>query len=112
MCYLTKRGLTMEELTNSNNVNWCNKIASNPELWALKEAEEFPFFIKEEYLRLKGLFEQKQSYGAYLEIKDLLELLLKIPNLFLISKLLYKYNKKDLKLDNKVFIDGNRKARL
>ena len=93
----------IEELTNRSNVNWCNEIASNPELWALKEADAFPFFIKEEYLRLKGLFEQKQSYGAYLEIKDLLELLLKIPNLFLISKLLYKHTKLDLKLDNKIF---------
>lgn len=93
----------MEKLTKNDIAKWCNEIVSNPELWALKEAETLPFFIKEEYFRLKDLFEQKQTYGAYLEIKDLLELLLKIPLLFVIGKLLYMHHKSNLQLDNKVY---------
>lgn len=93
----------MKKLNEKSNAKWCNEIASNTELWALNEADSLPFFIKEEYFRLKGLFEQNQSYGAYLEIKDLLELVLKTPILFLISKLLYENRKSNLKLDDKVY---------
>mgnify|MGYP006900521271 CR=1 FL=1 len=48
---------------------------------------QFPFFIAHEYHRFYELLEKGQLFGAFFEMKDVLEVLLKFPILVrLISK--------------------------
>lgn len=53
-------------------------IDINPELYKTV-TEDFPYFIAHEYRRFYELLDNKQYFGAYFEMKDVLEVLLKFP---------------------------------
>ncbi|MCB1316287.1 MAG: hypothetical protein KDK27_10060, partial [Leptospiraceae bacterium] len=50
-----------------------------PDLWYSAAFEAYPAVIAHEYWRLYDLLENKQVYGALLQIKDLFEVILKLP---------------------------------
>jgi hypothetical protein len=66
-------------LERRDDDSWSLAISMNPQLWAAVEASSIPFFVRDEILRLRGLFRDGQVYGAMLQIKDVLEILLKLP---------------------------------
>lgn len=73
--------------------DWYNKIFSNQELWLKhEELEKFPSPIAYEYNRLRDMFGKHEGYGALLQMKDMFELLLKLPVLILAA---YLFQKRD-----------------
>lgn len=82
--FLCNRTYTEEELF------W-----STGSLWAEGVFEEYPSIIAHEYWRLYSLLKQKQIYGALLQLKDVLEVLIKFPTLILLSEM-YHEGKRDV----------------
>jgi hypothetical protein len=66
---------------------WSLRISSEPQLWPSIEASYLPFFAADEISRLRSLFRDGQIYGAILQLRDVLEVLLKLPVLFGASRI-------------------------
>ena len=67
---------------------WSLTIADEPRFWPEREYVQLPFFVAAEIERLRELFKTDQSYGAILQIRDVLEVLLKLPVLLAASRIL------------------------
>ncbi|MCK8826604.1 hypothetical protein MWH25_02420 [Natroniella acetigena] len=67
--------------------DWPKRIYDDNSLWYEPAFEEFPEIIAGEYKRLRNLFKNGQTFGALLQIKDLFEILLKLPTYTLLSQL-------------------------
>lgn len=63
-------------MTNEEKIT--TYINKNPELEKMV-TEQFPFFIAHEYQRFHELVEKGQIFGAFFEMKDVLEVMLKFP---------------------------------
>lgn len=61
-----------------HNSNWGNIIASDTAFW-LDEKTYIPQILSVEYQRLRKLFLENQIMGAIFELKDVIELTIKIP---------------------------------
>ena len=66
---------------------WSLRISSDPLLWPSVETGYLPFFAVDEISRLRSLFKGGQTYGAILQLRDVLEVLLKLPVLFGASRI-------------------------
>ncbi len=68
--------------------SWINKLISEHTLWDESKfnSVHFPFIIEHEYLRIYQLLKENQPYGAFLQIKDVYEILLKLPILLVANK--------------------------
>src|SRR5262249_36753382 len=56
--------------------SWSLTLSSDPQLWPA--VDSLPFFARDEIVRLRDLFRHGQIYGAILQLKDVLEVLLKL----------------------------------
>ncbi|MCK8818139.1 hypothetical protein MWH28_12305 [Natroniella sulfidigena] len=70
--------------------NWADEVYNNDSLWYQTAFDSFPEIIACEYKRLSDLFKEEKTYGAFFQIKDLFEILLKLPTLALVSQIHYK----------------------
>ena len=61
-----------------HNSNWGNIIANDTTFW-LAENTYIPQILSVEYQRLRKLFLENQVMGAIFELKDVIELTIKIP---------------------------------
>jgi tetratricopeptide (TPR) repeat protein len=80
----------------------CNKLYTEDDLtspihslWFESAFHDYPSIIAHEYWRLYSLIQKEQVYGALLQLKDVLEVLIKFPSLTLLSSL-YHEGKKDV----------------
>lgn len=55
-----------------------NELGSS-ELWHTKAFDTYPAVVAHEYWRLYDLLNEEQIYGALLQVKDLFEVILKLP---------------------------------
>lgn len=58
---------------------WYSKIAQDQELWQETAITSYPCVVAHEYWRMRQLLGDGQVFGALLQMKDLLETLLKFP---------------------------------
>ena len=56
---------------------WCQSTCEDLNFWYTEDLNVFPYFIKNEYLRLRSLLKHNQPFGFLMELKDVLELLIK-----------------------------------
>ena len=75
-----------ENPINSNVEKWCQSIYNNADYWYTENLNAFPAFIQNEYLRLRGLLKFNQPFGFLMELKDVLELLIKTPVVLNLAK--------------------------
>ena len=71
------------------NQHWLINILEDNNLWAKEIFDLNLPIISNEYKRLYTLCKEKQSYGMFLEIKDIFEVLIKFPILLVVSKIDY-----------------------
>lgn len=64
---------------SSTDSDWFRKIGSNDEYWFNDPMDEFPSIIAYEYSQLRKLCSEGAKYGAFLELKDVFEVILKFP---------------------------------
>ncbi|SHF13106.1 hypothetical protein [Schwartzia succinivorans] len=62
-------------------------IGEDDKFWNAKVLSDFPTVIAVEYVELRKLFQQKNTYGAMLKIKDIYELMLRYPLVLALSYL-------------------------
>lgn len=55
------------------------KVSENEEVVEAIRREIFPFHIKNEYTRLYELASKDEYFGVWMELKDLIEVILKLP---------------------------------
>jgi hypothetical protein len=67
---------------------WSLTISSDHRLWPTDHTLQLPFFAADEIDRLRTLFRDDQTYGAILQLRDVLEVLLKLPVLLGASRIL------------------------
>lgn len=83
--------------TDVNSVNrWNINICENEALWCKPAFDNYPFIISIEYDRLYNLIKDNQLYGALFQIKDMFEIILKLPVLLNISIYLETIDRTDL----------------
>lgn len=80
-----------EELIKENR--WYTSICQDDSLWFKTAFYEYPSIISHEYYRLYSLLKSGQTYGALFQVKDLFEVILKIPVLIIMSSIFEKSNK-------------------
>ncbi|MBF0231608.1 MAG: hypothetical protein HQK65_01035, partial [Desulfamplus sp.] len=74
---------------------WHISVYEDKTLWDENAFKNYPSVIKNEYLRLKALFKEGQTYGALLQIKDVFEVLLKFPILVAVSQIYANIDRDD-----------------
>ncbi|KYH34007.1 tetratricopeptide repeat protein [Clostridium tepidiprofundi DSM 19306] len=85
------KNLRDEQITEKDSV-WYINLSERKELWLEDAFNEFPLIIAHEYWRLKDLLRNGKTYGAFFQVKDLFEILIKFPVLIAASDI---YNKKE-----------------
>lgn len=72
---------------------WNIIICKDDSLWNENIFENSPSIIAHEYYRIKELLMENQTYGAMMQVKDLLEVILKFPIVIELSRLNAKPDK-------------------
>ncbi|MNW41359.1 Tetratricopeptide repeat protein [compost metagenome] len=67
--------------------NWYIGLANNSQLWNNVILHDGPLIVAQQYKMLHELLMQGSTYGVQLKLKDLFEVILKLPTLLLISEL-------------------------
>lgn len=80
--------------------SWMLELKKENDIWNKENMESLPIGLKQEYSRLFSLLEDKKLFGAFLQIKDLYEILIKIPTL---SFLAYEFQKKEIEKGDWLF---------
>jgi tetratricopeptide (TPR) repeat protein len=73
--------------TDSNGNHFFRKLCDDEQLWFKPAFRTSTSVIAHEYARLYKLLKEGQSFGAMLQIKDLMEVLLKFPVLICVSNI-------------------------
>jgi tetratricopeptide (TPR) repeat protein len=81
---------------------WYTRLCQDNTLWQKEVFEEYPSIIAHEYWRLYDLLGKGQPYGAFLQLKDMFEVLIKFPTLIGASILYGKQERSDE--ENKILI--------
>lgn len=68
------------------NIEWYEKISKNDAL-RIQELELFPSLIAHEYQRIFDLLDKGQTYGAFLQLKDMLEVMIKFPTCLALAEI-------------------------
>lgn len=71
---------------------WLIDLYEDDSLWADEKTIYLPPIIKDEYVQLRSLFKEGKTIGAIFELKDVLELLVKLPVIFFLSTTLRNGN--------------------
>lgn len=66
---------------------WSVKIADNNDLWFNGNFKVFPFILSQEYQNLRNMFRRGEYAGAFYELKDVLELTIKLPVIYVVADL-------------------------
>jgi len=74
---------------------WSKSLCSKEELWQKEAFSEYPSIISHEYKRLFQLLEDGQTYGAFLQLKDMFEVIIKFPVLIVASQIYKKEEKSE-----------------
>ena len=69
---------------------WFKQLCADETLWQKNVFENYPCIIAHEYWRLYDLLDRGQTYGAFLQLKDVFEVLIKFPTLIAASMLMDK----------------------
>lgn len=80
-------------IRNEEDKEWYKEICDNDYYWEKRVFKEFPAVIAHEYFRIYDLLKNGQTYGAIFQIKDLFEVIIKLPVLIYASKILSKEEK-------------------
>lgn len=75
-----------------NREFWKTKIMNDAYWFDMQQNSNFPYILRNEYMRIKNLIDAGQTYGAVLQLKDVYEIALKLPTLIGIANI---YNKPD-----------------
>lgn len=89
-------------IAEEQHLAWHTRLSESEVLWEGSSFHEAPSVIAHEYWRLRELLKQGQIFGAMLQLKDTLEVLLKFPVLAAASLLYAKTERSDE--DNKILI--------
>jgi len=84
------------------HLSWFEKLCENKALWHKETFENYPSIISYEYYELFILLKKGQTYGAFLQLKDLFEVLIKFPTLIGVSFIYNKITRTDN--ENKVLM--------
>ncbi|WP_449536242.1 hypothetical protein [Ferdinandcohnia sp. Marseille-Q9671] len=82
---------------------WFEQIVEDESLWVKSAFEVYPSIIAHEYWRIYQLLKEGHTYGAFLQLKDLFEVLIKFPTLVAVSELNEKTEK--TKKENEILAD-------
>ncbi len=97
----TPRVAVLLEDADKNNL-WYLDVVNDTQLWNERILDCEIHLVVHEYSRLKNLFEEGQTFGVLLEVKDIFEVLLKLPTLVFAS---YYFHLKERTLEqNKVLM--------
>jgi tetratricopeptide (TPR) repeat protein len=85
------------------NTNWCDELCLENNYWNKSVFMDYPSIIAHEYYKVFELLNRRQTYGAFLQLKDLLEVLMKFPILCMVA---YVYNSKNrTSLENQILME-------
>jgi tetratricopeptide (TPR) repeat protein len=92
--------IMLAEEVKKSNLPWFRSLVEDPSLWEPAIFNEYPSIVAHEYWRLYSLLVEGQTYGAFLQLKDVFEVALKFPILLAVSEM---YKKSDRgEMENKV----------
>lgn len=80
-----------------NNSQWYIELCSDREKWNTEVYEKYPTVIAMEYQRLYHLLKKNKLYGSLYKIKDIFEIILKLPTLILLNEFVMDSNRTDEK---------------
>ena len=83
------------------NKPWHRLICEDEKLWNRRIFEEAPSLIAHEYYRTYRLMEENKTYGAMMQIKDLLEVIVKLPVVIEMARI---YAKEDRNIEDLLFL--------
>lgn len=92
-CGFMIRKSKFDEQYKVQKEEWYKEISFNEDLWYRKNIQEYPLIVAYEYEALFNLISKGNIYGAFLKLKDLLEVLIKFPTLISINHIFNKKNK-------------------
>lgn len=87
---------------------WSRALSEDDARWFLPAMQSCPSIIAAEYGRLRGLLRQGQTYGAWLQIKDMFEIIIKFP--LLVGAACLYHRKERSSAANKILLNLMEKA--
>ena len=66
---------------------WGQKVAEDVDLWFDGNLKAFPLILQHEYQRLRNMFRDGEYVGTFYELKDILELTVKLPIIYVVADL-------------------------
>ncbi len=85
---------------DSGQLSWNMKNCKDSLMWDLNVFDSYPYFISKEYKRLYDLMYDNKLYGVIFQIKDIFEILLKLPILLIVNR--YCANRKRGKEEDEI----------
>ncbi|WP_042454303.1 tetratricopeptide repeat protein [Neobacillus dielmonensis] len=86
-----------------SNTKWNKRMTSGNRYWYKEAFENYPSIIAHEYWRLFDMIDQGQTFGALLQLKDVFEVMIKLPTLVSVSHIYHKKNRSDV--ENKIILN-------
>ena len=74
---------------------WNIQKCKDNSIWENDAFDLYPYFISKEYKRLYDLIKKNKLYGALFQIKDIFEILLKLPIIIIVNKCYINNNRGD-----------------
>jgi len=74
----------------SDEMDWFKKVLSDKDIYDVSISDELNIIIAFEYYKFKSLLENNQIYGCLFQVKDIYEILIRLPVLIVASILLDK----------------------
>lgn len=83
LCATPKTGcgaqLERKEAFDPGAEDWTTALVETETLWHPMEADRYPAIVESEYLRVRELLESSHPFGAMLQLRDLFEILIRLP---------------------------------
>lgn len=76
------------DINEIDESTWYEMLVDTYREWNYVNSDKIPYIIKKEYLRIFELLENNQVYGAFFQIKDTFEIILKVSVLNVISEII------------------------
>jgi hypothetical protein len=92
-CDFMVRKSVYEAQFNKLEEPWFISVSKSTDLWHRDNIEDYPTIISKEYEILYSFIESGNIYGAFLKLKDMLELLIKLPVLISMNFIINKREK-------------------
>ena len=68
---------------------WGQEVAEDVDLWFDGNLKAFPLILQHEYQRLRNMFRNGEYVGTFYELKDILELTVKLPIIYVVADLFH-----------------------